>query len=187
LSRATSLSNLPFRSSVRFAVANPPKTQLRYLWAALALCAAIITATPGYSDSRTNHPDAKDSAAASTQLDGRTQFENQTTHISVSATVLPNKKTLMARWVAYNPDSCAQISSGSWKINSAPKYGTISTGLNVLRFTAGHCAGHSYSFRAIYYTWTKTKNKPEPKEDKFVATWTGGPFKYDETFSLKLK
>jgi hypothetical protein len=106
----------------------------------------------------------------------------------VPKTVLPHVKTLLTGWVEYNTKSCAEITPGGWKYSSHPKYGTTATGVVSGRLSSGTCAGHSYLFSAIYYTWTKLKvNGKAPKTDGFSATWTGGKFKEPETFKLTLK
>jgi hypothetical protein len=171
---------------VRFAFASASKAQLRYLWAALALCAAIVAATPAYSDSRTDHKNTQTLAIGSIQLDDRTQIDDQT-DVTVNKTVLPHVKTFMAAWVAYYPSSCTEASPGSWKVNKLPKYGSVTNAALSSTLAGGLCPGKKFRFNAIYYTWTKTTKKPLPKADKFAATWSYKTIKRPETFDLTLK
>jgi hypothetical protein len=182
-------SNLRVLSSLRFAWISACQTPADIL-AALALCAAITAATPGYSegagaaapDSRADHPNAQDLAHGAIRPDDRAD-------ISVTETVLPDKKTYIWAEISYHKQTCSENSPGTWKVNTAPKYGVTATGLVSGYLSNGDCPGIRFTGRAIYYTWTKTKVKPTPKKDKFVATWSapGNPKVPAFTFNLNLK
>jgi hypothetical protein len=187
MNQTTSDRRLPSQPPVRFAFASASKAQLRYLWAAVAVCAAMIAATPAYGDSRTDHKKGEAPVIGYIQLDDRAQFDDRT-DIAVSKTVLPHTKTLMGAWVAYYPSSCVEAAPGSWKVNKLPKYGNLTvTGLTS-HLANNLCPGKEFRFDAVYYTWTKTKvNGKTPKTDAFAATWSYKTLKEAETFSLKLK
>lgn len=83
----------------------------------------------------------------------------------------------------YDPDTCQEISPGSWAINGKnPHHGVIATidspgGL-------GGCSG-TYTYGVIQYTWTKGK---KATKDGFKANWTtpDGQFNLPFKFILAL-
>jgi len=83
----------------------------------------------------------------------------------------------------YDPDTCEEVSPGSWAINGKnPKHGVIATidspgGL-------GGCTG-TYTYGVIQYTWTKGK---KATKDVFKANWQtpDGQFNLPFKFILAL-
>jgi hypothetical protein len=83
----------------------------------------------------------------------------------------------------YDPDTCQEISPGSWAINGkSPRHGVIATvdGPGGL----GGCSG-TYTYGVIEYTWTKGK---KATKDHFNANWStpDGEFNIPFKFILAL-
>jgi hypothetical protein len=101
---------------------------------------------------------------------------------STTFNIVPNQKTFMKSWTAYYPSSCKASDVGSWVINTQPKYGIVSFGTINKKFCGGDCSNNTYSFAAIYYTWTS--DDPNATSDSFTATWSTGSLSDTETFTL---
>lgn len=97
-------------------------------------------------------------------------------------TVLPQVQIFVDAWVEYNPTTCAEISAGSWAVGTAPKRGVTATGTVTGTLADGDCPGDTFTFAAIYYTWTSTTAKGT--SDAFAATWTSPD--YSETDNVKI-
>jgi len=101
---------------------------------------------------------------------------------TLSFTLVPEVQTFIDAWVEYNPDTCTLISSGSWTVTTAPKYGTTATGIVDGYLGNGDCPGVEFPFAAIYYTWTSTK--PKVDTDTFAATWTSPDYQEMDTVDI---
>jgi len=178
MTRTTSflrLAFLPSQPAMRFAFASASKAQLRSLMAAIVLCAAIVAAAPAYSegpsggaapiaaspDSEANHWNAQGPASETTKLN----VQPETTIVAV---VQPNIKTILDAYNEVSFITCASL-PGTWAVKTPPKYGTVTSGVYVSTELGGPCRGHKIKYGVIYYTWTKTKLKPAPTKDRFVA------------------
>lgn len=186
MNHTTANLSLPTQPQMRFAVASASKAQLRNLWAAVALCAAIVAATPAFSETRTDHKNNETPVIGVIHLEDRGQFAN-TAVIPVSKTVLPKAKTLITAFVAYFPSTCVEAGPGSWKVTKLAKFGSTTVAGLKSNLSGGACPGKKFNFSAIYYTWTKVKVKPVPKTDTFSATWSYKTLKEPIKASLKLK
>jgi hypothetical protein len=93
---------------------------------------------------------------------------------TLSITVIPATQTFVDAWVEYNVDTCEEISAGAWTVNTAPKNGTTATGTVTGTLANGDCPGVTFTFAAIYYTWTSTDEKVDT--DHFKATWKAPDF-----------
>jgi hypothetical protein len=194
----------------RFANASSLHAQPRRFSAEMAICAAIcaviFTSTPAFGidgkdgavSPRENAGAASidpssDSAASQETLhlgfirpDGQqNDFQDilQPTNLKGTFTVEPNVKKLLGSAVAYN-DKCREVSTGSWKIDTLPADGRVTTGLITGTLSTGACPGIKFTSAAIYYTWTKPT---KAKQDGFKATYLGYIIPVEVTFVLKLK
>jgi hypothetical protein len=85
--------------------------------------------------------------------------------------------------VEYDPDTCQEVSPGTWVINGKnPHHGVMgnTTGTGTL----GGCSG-TFTYGVIEYTWTKSK---KATKDVFKANWTtpDGQFNLPFRFILAL-
>jgi len=81
-----------------------------------------------------------------------------------------NTKTLLEGWTEYNPNTCVDISTGSYTAPTAPLYGKNSYAVLDGTLTSGPCTGSVFPFDVAYYTWTK-KTAAAP-QDFFSLQWT---------------
>jgi hypothetical protein len=95
-----------------------------------------------------------------------------------------NKKTLLKDLLVADED-CDEITPGSWKVDSQPAHGKVSTGLVSGTLLNGECPGIDFTAAAIYYTWTDADT--DETQDTFQATWSGDGYTEPETFILNLK
>jgi hypothetical protein len=100
--------------------------------------------------------------------------------------VYPQIQTLLIAYVEYYPSDCVEVSSGTWTVTQNPVNGTPATGTITGTLSNGDCPGVTFTFGAIYYTWTSTD--PKQTHDTFAATWAtpDGEFSYPETFDINL-
>jgi RHS repeat-associated protein len=110
---------------------------------------------------------------------------NANTASTGTIAVLPDQTTLIYSYSEYNIYTCAEISPGSWTVNTQPSKGTVSTA-NITGVAAPNgCPQASYTFAAIYYT-------PNPgvaeTTDSFTATWStpDGQFNITNTYTLTI-
>jgi hypothetical protein len=101
---------------------------------------------------------------------------------TLSPTLVPEVQTFIDAWVEYNTSTCVEISAGSWTVTTAPKYGTTATGTVTGTLGNGDCAGVTFTFAAIYYTWTSTN--PKVDTDTFAATWTSPDYQEMDTVDI---
>ncbi len=94
----------------------------------------------------------------------------ETTPTVIDITVSRKVQTFVVAYAEYNPTTCVEISSGTWAVTTAPKYGTTATGTVSGTLGNGDCPGDTFTFGAIYYTWTSTNRNVTT--DSFAATWT---------------
>ncbi len=101
---------------------------------------------------------------------------------TLSFTLVPQVQTFIDAWVEYNVDTCTEISAGSWTVTTAPKNGTTATATVTGTLGNGDCPGVTFTFAAIYYTWT-SKN-PKVDTDTFAATWTSPDYSEMDTVDI---
>jgi hypothetical protein len=100
-------------------------------------------------------------------------------------TAYPFVKKYLYAIVAYNPRTCAEITTGAW-YPSAPfpsYYGVETQGDTVGRLGNGACPAYRYTSRAIYYEWVYDTNYYQ--NDRFGATWRGAGLSYRFVFYLE--
>jgi hypothetical protein len=168
----------------RSAWANARQTHAALI-AALALCAAILAATPAFgatsnAHSTTNHQGWR----VGVVIPDDRQDMNATANTSLTSKVHPNVKTLLTAIVLYNPKNCGEYSAGNWTVNSAAKYGNVYKGLVTGKLANGACHKYTYTGDAIYYKWVVDF---KATKDKFKATWKADSDKIPVTFDLLLE
>lgn len=89
----------------------------------------------------------------------------------------------------YNTGTCAQISRGSWTLNSQQKCGTANCGQVTYGTVTGYlangaCPGHAFTFAAICYKWSE--HSDAQVTDQVSATWTAPDFTLPFSFSLQV-
>jgi hypothetical protein len=168
--------NLHVRSSLRFASVNSHQGQLRRLAAGVALCSLIAAGTPAYGRGGIDGAASPGATPFESSPDGQADLKGT---ISVGFKV----KTLLGSGVVYN-DKCREVTTGRWKVDSSPAYGTVATGLITGRLSTGACPGIKFTSAAIYYTWTKPT---KATQDGFKATYLGYLQPVGVTYVLKLK
>ena len=108
----------------------------------------------------------------------------RTTPTVVNVSVEEKTKTVMSAVVVYNTSTCAEITPGSWTINTKPKHGTDTLAPYKFKLTTGSCAGHKYTGAGIFYTSTGPASAA--RRDVTVATWTGGGFTQFDKFVIRI-
>jgi hypothetical protein len=184
--------NLHVRSSLRFASVNSHQGQLRRLAAGVALCSLIAAGTPAYgrggidgaaSPGATPFESSPDSVTSHETLHFGTVIPDGQADLKGTISVGFKVKTLLGSGVVYN-DKCREVTTGRWKVDSSPAYGTVATGLITGRLSTGACPGIKFTSAAIYYTWTKPT---KATQDGFKATYLGYLQPVGVTYVLKLK
>jgi 3D (Asp-Asp-Asp) domain-containing protein len=102
----------------------------------------------------------------------------------LNITVSPKVRVLVDAWVEYNPTTCTEISPGSWDVTTEPQYGKTTKGTVVGTLGNGDCPGDTFTFAAIYYTWTSTD--PNVTTDYFAATWTSPDYQVTDEVNVAL-
>ncbi len=98
-------------------------------------------------------------------------------------TIFPGLNQQIFREVAYNGTTCKEVTPGTWKVDKAPLYGTVSFGTVQAPAPGGPCPGVIFTWAAIFYTWTVQT----ALTDTLDATWTKAvPQSYSYTFNLNL-
>src|SRR5262245_14180502 len=71
------------------------------------------------------------------------------------------KLTFLAGYTEYDPETCKPHGAGSWVVASQEQCdgkpcGTVTLGVLANHtLSSGSCAGHSYDFASLCYTWTR--------------------------------
>jgi len=104
---------------------------------------------------------------------------------SLTFTLKPRVKTFVYALAEYNASTCVEVSSGTWSVTTAPNYGKTSTGTVTGPAGNGACPGVTFTFGAIYYTWT-SKDPAGVSSDSFAATWTSPEYTVPETVGITL-
>lgn len=101
---------------------------------------------------------------------------------TLSFTLVPEVETFIDAWVEYNPTTCVEISAGSWTVTTKPKHGFTTTGTVSGTLGNGDCPGVTFTFGAIYYTWSG--KDPKVDTDTFAATWTSPDYTEMDTVDI---
>jgi hypothetical protein len=89
-------------------------------------------------------------------------------------------KTFIAGLAEIDPDTCIEVAlpggAGTWTFTLNPMFGTTSTKIEKGTAGPGPCAGDTFTFNDIYYTWTAHNNHTttpnQGPTDIFNATWS---------------
>ncbi len=157
---------------------------LRFLCIArIALCILMASASMFASEAQAqNHPVGRTKTGRMAPMSSAVLVPGSET---LNYTVPPQVQTFVDAWVEYNVDTCVEISAGSWTVTTAPKYGTTATGTVTGTLGNGDCPGVTFTFAAIYYTWTSTN--PKVATDTFAATWTSPDYQEMDSVNITLE
>lgn len=100
-------------------------------------------------------------------------------------------ETFIAGIAEINPDTCAFINSGSWTFTLNPTFGKTTTRVESGTAATGQpCAGHTYNFAKIFYTWTAHNNHTTTPNkgptDIFNATWKTPDGMFNDPFVFNI-
>ncbi len=95
-------------------------------------------------------------------------------------------KTFIEGWTEYNPDTCADISTGTIVATVAAKHGTLFYDVENGTLDNGDCPGMTFPFSVVRYTWTDASQAV--LKDPFTLKWTtpDGEFTEVDSFSAQL-
>jgi hypothetical protein len=119
-------------------------------------------------------------------------------HPPVSASCLANLQktpfdafrhviTCNQAWTEYNTGTCAQISTGNYRIPVQPMHGTISTRIiGPYPLGNGACPGHTYTFNMSTYNWTDDHAAAcgQNCSDNFTVEWYTPDGQFDFQFPM---
>jgi len=88
-----------------------------------------------------------------------------------------NQQEFLQSWTEYNPETCADISTGTWTVTTPPMFGTLTFEIQNAAITSGDCIGTVFPFNAALYTWTSTTSSAP--QDFFSLQWTTPDGVYD--------
>lgn len=140
------------------------------VWMTLTMCASVVAWA------------ASDSAVG--RLAGSSTAGFGGARDTSSIVVLPEKQVFLIGWVEYNPSSCTLISSGSWAITAAPKYGKTATKIMDGHLANGACPSVVFPFNCLFYTWTSTL--ATASSDTVSATWSANTVSNPATYQFSL-
>jgi hypothetical protein len=94
-------------------------------------------------------------------------------------------KTYIEGWTEYDPDTCTDISTGTYTPTTAPQYGSLFYDIEDLAPT-GVCPGVLLPFNVARYTWTDLT--AVSLQDAFALQWTtpDGQFTENNSFIAQL-
>ena len=103
---------------------------------------------------------------------------------TLTFSVYPSAYTPLYGVVVINFTTCKEISSGTFAITAAPKYGVAVAGTTTALDTTPPCAGNTYTYATMNYTWKSTD--PAAISDTFLATYTAPGHNIIFTFDINL-
>jgi hypothetical protein len=112
---------------------------------------------------------------------------------NVAGTKIPkrNVPTFIAGLAEIDPDTCKEVplpgGAGTWTVTLNPMFGATSTKIETGTAAPGQpCAGDTFTFNDIYYTWTAHNNHTttpnQGPTDIFNATWSTPDGEFNDPF-----
>lgn len=112
---------------------------------------------------------------------------------NVAGTMIPerNVPTFIAGLAEIDPDTCVEVAlpggAGTWTVTLNPMFGATSTKIETGTAAPGQpCAGDTFTFNDIYYTWTALNNHTttpgQGPTDIFNATWSTPDGEFNDPF-----